>query len=129
MNYEQHNTCGNADVGHIEDPGTETADAEVHEVDHATIIHDAIQEVAQSAAQHETPGNGGEQRYLLSKENHRQGDEAQGREYLERRVTPRRDLRRGSGKPRCSLHIGGEPYHGTMIAAAGGPSIGGLHLS
>lgn len=80
---QQHNTGGNADVGHIEDAGAEGTNAEVHEVDHAAIIHDAIQEIAQPATQHETPCNGSGQRYLLSKENHRQGDEAQGREYLE----------------------------------------------
>lgn len=83
LDDQQHNTGGNANVGHIEDTSAERTDAEVHEVDHAAIIHDAIQEVAQSTAQHETPGNGSGQWYLLSKENHRQGDEAQGREYLE----------------------------------------------
>lgn len=83
LDDQQHNTGGNADVGHIKDAGAEGANAEVHEVDHAAIIHDAIQEIAQPTAQHETPGNGSGQRNLLSKENHRQGDEAQGREYLE----------------------------------------------
>jgi hypothetical protein len=80
---EQHNTGGNADISHIEDTGAEGTNAEVHEVDHAAIIHDAIQEIAQPTAQHETPGNGSGQWYLLRKENHRQGGEAQGREYLE----------------------------------------------
>ncbi len=83
LDDQQHNTDRNADISHIEDTGAEGANAEIHEIDHAAIIHDAIQEVAQSTAQHETPGNGDGQRYRLSKENHRQGDEAQGREYLE----------------------------------------------
>lgn len=83
LDDQQHDAGGDTDIGHIEDTSAEGANAEVHEVDHAAIIHDAIQEVAQSTAQHETPGNGRGQRYLSSKENHRQGDEAQGREYLE----------------------------------------------
>ncbi len=83
LDNQQHNTDCNADIRHIEDTSAEGTDAEVHEVDHAAIIHDAIQEIAQPAAQYETPGNGCGQRYQLSKENHRQGDEAQGGEYLE----------------------------------------------
>jgi hypothetical protein len=82
LDNQQHDAGGDTDVGYIEDTGAEGTNAEVHEVDHAAIIHDAIQEIAQSAAQYETPGNGSGQWYLLSKENHRQGDEAQGREYL-----------------------------------------------
>jgi hypothetical protein len=83
LDDQQHNAGGDADVSHIENTGAEGTNAEVHEVDHAADIHDAIQEITQPAAQYETPGNGCGQRYLLSKENHRQGDEAQGREYLE----------------------------------------------
>ncbi len=58
LDDQQHDAGGNADVGHIEDAGAEGTNTEVHEVDHAAIIHDAIQEIAQPAAQYETPGNG-----------------------------------------------------------------------
>ena len=83
LDDQQHDAGGDTDIGHIEDAGAEGTNAEVHEVDHATIIHDAIQEIAQPAAQHETPGNGGRQWYRLSKENNRQDDQTQGREDLE----------------------------------------------
>jgi len=83
LDDQQHDAGSDTHVSHVEDTGAEGTNPEVHEVDHATIIHDAIQEIAQPSAQHETPGNGGGQRYLSSKEYHRQGDEAQGREYLE----------------------------------------------
>jgi hypothetical protein len=52
---EQHDAGGNADIGHIEDTGAEGANAEVHEVDHAAIVKEWIEEIFDTATEHQTP--------------------------------------------------------------------------
>jgi hypothetical protein len=55
VNYEQHNTGGNANIGHIEDPSAERTDAEVHEIDHAAIVKEWIEEIFDTATEQQTP--------------------------------------------------------------------------
>jgi hypothetical protein len=82
LEKQQQNSDRNTDIGHIEDPGTETADADVHEIDHTSVVHDAVYKIAQPTAQYQTPGNDSGEWHRLNKENNRQGKETQGREYL-----------------------------------------------
>jgi len=42
MKYGQRYANRTAHIGQIEDAGAEAPDAEIHEVNHATIMHDAI---------------------------------------------------------------------------------------
>lgn len=82
LKHEHYHTDGNADVGHIEDPGAETADADVHEIDHPTVVHDAVDKIAQPTAKYQTPGDDSGTWHRLNKKHNRQGEETQSREYL-----------------------------------------------
>jgi hypothetical protein len=55
MKRHQQDASGDADIGHIENAGTQAADAEVHEVDHSSVITHTIREIADSSAQRKTP--------------------------------------------------------------------------
>lgn len=81
---QQQDSDGNAHIRHVENAGAEAADADVHEVDDASIVEQAIQEVAYTAAEDEAPGSDGEPRHLLGdEENNCQCDKPECRKHLE----------------------------------------------
>jgi len=81
-NNQQYDSDRNTHVGHIEDPGAETTDADVHEIDHPAVVHDAVDKIAQPTARYQAPGDDSGTWHRLNKEHNRQGEETQGWEYL-----------------------------------------------
>ena len=75
MKGEHQDADRNTDIGHVEDAGTEGTDTKIQEIDNTTVMHGAVEEIANPSAQDETPGNGRGQWHPLRKENDRQGQE------------------------------------------------------
>ena len=52
---EQKDAAGDADVGNVENTRAERTDTDVDEVDDSPLVQQAIDEIANSSAEHKTP--------------------------------------------------------------------------